>query len=397
MTTETPLDSTRPQLAVYYFDNWHEDARQQQWMGEGWTEWDLVRRAKPRFPGHHQPKRPLWGFTDDTRPEDFERAAAAACDAGIDAFIVDWYWYQDQPFLEGPLNQSILPSDSPLKFALMWANHEWTDVFPQTHGHRPRHLASPAVNGEGFRSMTQRIIERYMTSPRYWRIDGAAYFSIFQIDGLIESLGGREAAREAFADFRNRAASAGVGELHLAVVTSNFEPDSGMHDYLAALGIDSANDYWWPMYDNWYAPGMTPSLTAQSPTIPYAELRRAAESRRDAVQSTIDVPYAPTVDAGWDSTPRTVQDETMFTDGYPYLPVVVDDSPEELEVALRNALAYARQHNSRYLTVYAWNEWTEGSFLMPDEQYGTGRLNAVRAVFGSTQMPTTTPGRSRNC
>ncbi|MBM3852146.1 MAG: hypothetical protein FJ399_03215 [Verrucomicrobia bacterium] len=36
----------------------------------------------------------------------------------------------------------------------------------------------------------------------------------------------------------------------------------------------------------------------------------------------------------------------------------------------------------RILTLNAWNEWTEGSYLEPDTEHGYGYLEAVREVFG---------------
>ena len=33
------------------------------------------------------------------------------------------------------------------------------------------------------------------------------------------------------------------------------------------------------------------------------------------------------------------------------------------------------------ITVNSWNEWTEGSYLLPDDLYGYGYLEAIRRVF----------------
>jgi hypothetical protein len=37
----------------------------------------------------------------------------------------------------------------------------------------------------------------------------------------------------------------------------------------------------------------------------------------------------------------------------------------------------------KLISINAWNEWIEGSYLEPDEKYGMGYLEAVKHVFGS--------------
>jgi len=48
-------------VAAYYYPCTHPHPRWDKAKYPGFTEWDLIRTARPRFPGHLQPKTPLWG------------------------------------------------------------------------------------------------------------------------------------------------------------------------------------------------------------------------------------------------------------------------------------------------------------------------------------------------
>ena len=49
-------------VAAYVWPSCHDDSLARKWIwpaGEG--EWEVIRQGDPRFPGHYQPKQPLWG------------------------------------------------------------------------------------------------------------------------------------------------------------------------------------------------------------------------------------------------------------------------------------------------------------------------------------------------
>ena len=48
------------------------------------------------------------------------------------------------------------------------------------------------------------------------------------------------------------------------------------------------------------------------------------------------------------------------------------------------AKAFLDRYNPRHkiLVLNSWNEWTEGSYLLPEKKYGEAYLRAVREVFG---------------
>ena len=130
-------DPDRITVACYYFPNYHtHDRRNDSLKGDGWAEWELVKKARPCFDGQQQPKVPAWGYTDEKDPAEMARKIDAAADNGVDVFIFDWYYYDDGPFLNRALDEGFLkaPNTEKLKFALMWANHDWLDIHPYTKG-----------------------------------------------------------------------------------------------------------------------------------------------------------------------------------------------------------------------------------------------------------------------
>ena len=65
--TDLPA-SPRPDVVAIYCPLWHNYDHASSWKGEGWCEWELLKNAKPRFPGHYQPYRPSWGLFDESDP-----------------------------------------------------------------------------------------------------------------------------------------------------------------------------------------------------------------------------------------------------------------------------------------------------------------------------------------
>ena len=182
------------EVAVYYFPNYHADARNEKLHGEGWDEWELVKRAEPRFPGHQQPKVPVWDETDEADPQVMARNIDAAADHGIDTFIFDWYWYSDGPFLQRALDEGFLnaPNNDRLKFSLMWANHDWIDIHPakicEKSAEQSSKLLYPGtITPDAFDALIDYCVGTYFKHPSYWLMDGCPYFSVYELTKLLAS------------------------------------------------------------------------------------------------------------------------------------------------------------------------------------------------------------------
>ncbi|MHB0857988.1 MAG: glycosyltransferase WbsX family protein [Anaerolineae bacterium] len=370
------------QVAAYYFPQYHPDPRNDAWHGQGWSEWELVRRAEPRFPGHQQPRVPLWGYEDESLPEVMARKIDAAADHGLDAWIWDWYWYEDGPFLQRALEEGFLKARNAdrLRFALMWANHDWLDIHPAKRSSPPHLLAPGSVSLAAFETATEHMLRTYLGHPSYWRLEGGLYFSVYEIVRLIRGLGGLEATRGALDGFRARTRAAGLGDLHLNAVVWGLQvlpgelPITDANALLGALGLDSVTSYVWVHHQRMDG----------FPTTDYRAYAERCLQDWPALAARYALPYFPNVTMGWDSSPRTVASDVFGDTGYPFTSVLANNTPDAFRAALLAARAHLlAQNGPRVLTLNAWNEWTEGSYLEPDTVHGLAYLEAIRDVFVS--------------
>ena len=373
------------QVASYYFGNYHPgDPRNEIVHGKGWDEWELVKAAKPRFPGHQQPHVPLWGYQDESDPKVMAQKIEAASSHGIDAFIFDWYDY-DGPFLEDTINKGFLKAKnrSKLKFALMWANHDWYDIQPYRRGTPQKLLYPGKVGQKAFDRICDHVIKDYFLQPNYWKIDGKPYFSIYDLGNFINSFGSAEAAKVALDGFRAKAVAAGLPGIHInAVMWGNTilpgeQAPSHYGRLVQLMGFDSATSYVWLHH-----------IGLPTQQTDYNLARDQYLNYWDKVQKEMDeinVPYIPNVSMGWDPSPRAAQDQEFGNFGYPFTNTISGNTPDRFKVALQMTKdrLLAEPNSPHILNINCWNEWTEGSYLEPDTVNKYGYLDAVRDVFKS--------------
>ncbi len=370
--------------AAYYFGNFHVDPRNEKAHGKGWTEWNLVRAATPRFPQHYQPRIPQWGYQDESDPAVFEKKIAAAHAHSLDALIFDWYWYNDGPFLNAALERGFLGASNSkdMKFALMWANHDWIDLHPAKLDSPGKLQFAGGVSRETFDRMSDHIIKLFQ-HPSYLTIGGMPYFSIYELFRFVEGLGGVGQAAAAIETLRAKARAVGLPGVHLNAVTWGVKLLPGESDVenlpklLEELKIDSTTSYVWIHHTKF----------ADAVTTEYSDVRSQYEAYRERASDELGRPYFPNVTVGWDSTPRTCQTDNFRLAEYPFTSVVVNNTPSAFEEALRSAKNFATGHlpaGERLITINSWNEWTEGSYLEPDTKNGIDYLEAIHRVFGKS-------------
>jgi hypothetical protein len=375
----------RPEVMCIYYPHWHNYDLGSSWKGEGWTEWEGVKAAPARFPGHHQPLKPTWGYFDESDPQWTAREIDLAADHGIDVFLYDWYWYSGVKSMEEALEQGFLkaPNRGRMKFALMWANHDRRDQFCPEFG-KPRTVWLPSRHSpRDLNRVIDYCVEHYFHEPNYWRPDGRLFFSLFQPNRFVQELGGAAATRKLFEKIDARLSRDGLPPMHWNGMVSKPSQATELKD----AGFRTTSRY-----------GVSSSKTVQPDmTRRYEDVM---EAHREHWRSMLASPLMdlPVSTMGWDSSPRCRADVpwpfpksptgTKYNPyEYPYVPIVVGNTPERFEQLLRDMAQHVEQDPKKPFAVLlnAWNEWTEGGFLLPEERYGTGYLEAIRRVFGKSK------------
>lgn len=360
-------------VAAFYWPSCHYDERWATFFPDGSQgEWESIRNCKPKWEGHYQPRVPAWGYLMDNDPAAMEKKIEAATSHGVNVMLFDWYWFENKPFLESALNDGFLKARNvdKMKFYLMWANHDAKTAWDIRRSHKLEVIWPGSVDLPTFKTVVARVIKKYFSHGSYYKINGKPVFSIYDMNNLIKGLGGIQQTVAALDYFRSEVKNAGFPGLHLQMIYWAKVPKIDDSGFASAKGttantiktfkIDSLTNYQY--------------AHLARPVGDYIQWADKAISNWPKWSKDFDVPYFPHVSIGWDNNARFVEIRGAITE---------NANPETFKKYLLKTKAYVDAHpdQAKLITINAWNEWVEGSYLEPDERFGMQYLEAVRDVF----------------
>ena len=369
-------------LIAIFFPQFHAIAENNAWWGEGFTDWDNVRSGTPQYPGHYQPRVPINAdYYDQSQIEVLRRQIDVARAHGAHGFCHYHYWFDGKQLLQTPTNLILENRDIDFPFCLSWANETWSRRWD---GHDNKILIAQThpPTRESWKAHYDYLIKAW-TDPRAIKVDGKPVFVIYRPQNI-------QKIDEMLAFWRELAVQDGLKGLYF-IFQKTHDPGN-----VRCLNSFDAVFQFQP-FEAVHSPGYDRGSVKHSPWFKW--VRRLPERYQDWLRSlrakwvreltfhdyetawriaTEIRPYErfttfPGAFVDWDNAARYKKRATVFRGASPQLfrywfAKLVDsmaqrDLPENL------------------IFLNAWNEWSEGAYLEPDEKYGYQYLDAVKAVL----------------
>ncbi|MBQ8541046.1 MAG: glycoside hydrolase family 99-like domain-containing protein [Clostridia bacterium] len=380
-------------IIAYYLPQFHNIPENNEWWGEGFTEWVNVKKATPLYDGHVQPRVPLDNNYYDLLDDDVKIwQAKIAKEHGVYGFCYYHYWFDGKMLLEKPMEQMLANKKIDIPFCVCWANEPWTKAWT---GEDKKVLINQYYGGKKEWKEHFDYMLPFFKDERYIKVDGKPLFVIYRpsiMNCVVEMMEyWRELAIESgfpgldFAyqtgdlDFENRS------EADAFEYDIEFQPGYARHEMFSSKkGFLSTLKYIRRRVSNIVQAKFgvdllrvgTSSLRKITGTqfISYDKAWQTIINMKPVRKNSI-----PGAFVRWDNTPRHGKR------GFVY----VGENPEKFKKYLSAQIKHAkRDYKQDMMFMYAWNEWAEGGYLEPDEEHGYGYLKAIRdALKENNEFP----------
>lgn len=361
-----------------YLPQFHQIPENDEWWGEGFTEWINMKKAKPLFEGHYQPRIPLnENYYDLTNLETIKWQCKIAKENGIYGFCFYHYWFNGHLLLEKPMELLLEHSEIEINYCISWANENWTNGWVSKN--------NKILIGHDFDDEQDWIdhfnyLLPFFKDSRYIKEDGKPLMTIYVPHhiGKLKKMLDLWNTMAIENDFRG-----------LKFIYQNVKShyDKTMDKSLFDYGIEFQPGFtifsnltkknqlltiWAPKISAWMQKNLgihlgISNMKDKVSISNYDETWTKILNYRPDREGMI-----PSAFVDWDNTPRHGKRGLVY----------VGATPEKFKKYFAQLIINARKfYKTDKLFVFAWNEWAEGGYLEPDEKFGYGYLNAIKEAL----------------
>ena len=347
-------------IVSLYLPQFHEIPENNDAWGQGFTEWVNVKKSRPLFLGHRQPRAPLDGrYYDLLDPETLPWQVGLANKYGVDAFCFYHYWFHGRMVLEKPVELLRQRSGLSIQYCFAWANEPWTKTWHGAGGAKEIQIPQTYGKEEEWEAHYQYFLP-YFQDVRYLKKGNCPVVLVYKLQNI-------PFYNDMIRYWKRRAVEDGFSGLCLLCMqteqslvrrskwvdgTVDFEPNKTKAEKLAEpvkyIRPNAEKRFIW-------------NRLAMK-TISYR-----AVNERMLLSPHSENEYR-TVFVGYDDTPRRGVRGVVTLGG----------SPQLFGKYLWRNMRLAEQEGQEFLFLNAWNEWGEGNYLEPDETYQYSYLEEIK-------------------
>ncbi|MBC3207679.1 glycoside hydrolase family 99-like domain-containing protein [Pseudomonas sp. SWRI111] len=348
-------------VLAYYLPQFHPTPENDEWHGEGFTEWYKVRSANPLFYGHYQQHVPHQdiGYYHLDGTAQLMRQAEMMKKSGVHGLIFYHYWFTGRMILEKPAQMLLANPQIDMPFCFCWANENWTRRWD---GNEQEVLLGQVYSEDDARDFIRYLIP-FFKDERYIKVDGRPKLSVYRPSSI-------EHCERYIAIWREECEKAGVKAPYVVATLTRGATDPQHY------GMDAAIER---VLHDWTGDAVADTRSQLRPYWPlegsvlnYTEVADHYMEQDLGKDFTLFRSLVPT----WDNTAR-----------YGTRAYVLDNfTTSKFQSWVERLIDYSEQYlpeDRRFVVINAWNEWAEGAHLEPDTRFGYGYLNSIgRAMSG---------------
>lgn len=339
-----------PKVITMYLPQFHRVPENDLWWGEGYTEWTAVQKGKKLFEGHIQPKIPLNGnYYNLLDKSTMQWQVELMKKYSIYGQCFYHYYFKDgKKMLEMPAEKLLRWKDVEMPFCFSWANESWARTWSNISNKNSWNYLEEnkrTNNNKGILLLQDYGDEKqwkkhfdyllpFFCDERYIKIDGKPVFVIYKPDDVY-CLNEMIKKWECWAKENRLQGIFWVG-------TNN---RTGGIKYVLQQEDNNTVSYY-PRNEEYE--GVCAQIIASA-------------ALADKNTFFCGIPQ-------YDDTPRRGQRGYLWK----------NSSPELFRKMMKHLLHLSIINGNEFIFINAWNEWGEGMYLEPDEEYGYQYLEAVR-------------------
>ena len=368
----------KTKIIAMYLPQYHRTKENDQWWGEGYTDWKAVKQAKPLYKEHQQPRKPYDEYYYDlSKKEDIVKQTELANKYGIYGFGIYHYWFSsNKVLLDTPSKIIRNNKDININYFLMWDNGSWKRTWsnvkfsnswaPLYEGEKkgPEILAELKYGDKLEWKKHFDYLLPFFKDDRYIKIEGKPIFGVFNQNNSSKVL------RKMFEYWNECAVKNGFPGIAILGKTnaSNIKVSDYQFDYEPAthawVGKNNIQKTMWRAKD---------ILRLKFNLLKKYSYSKIWNRIINDVSSQDN--YYPGAFVRFDDTPRRGRKSS----------IVVGDSAEKFEYYMKELLRISNKKNKDFIFLTAWNEWGEGAYLEPDTENKFEYLQAIKRAVDSLE------------